>query len=161
MSGLVVFGYPQEAATAGGRAVEAGETLGFLPGNLFEKVNPYLRPLYDALYDMMEIDHIRKLMDKGVIEIAPLAFMRGRTLNWAFVILDEADAPLDDANIERYLKLIDRNLERCQFVLMTHVKRTMTAADTIYGVTMERKGVSKVVSLKLDEVTEKYVGEPV
>ncbi|UCE27160.1 MAG: chromosome segregation protein SMC [Candidatus Coatesbacteria bacterium] len=78
-----------------------------------------------------------------------------------FVILDEADAPLDDANIERYLKLIDRNLERCQFVLMTHVKRTMTAADTIYGVTMERKGVSKVVSLKLDEVTEEYVGEPV
>jgi chromosome segregation protein len=78
-----------------------------------------------------------------------------------FVILDEADAPLDDANIERYLKLVDRNLDRCQFVLMTHVKRTMTAADTIYGVTMERKGVSKVVSLKLDEVTEEYVGEPV
>lgn len=77
-----------------------------------------------------------------------------------FVILDEADAPLDDANIERYLKLIDRNLERCQFVLMTHVRRTMTAADTIYGITMERKGVSKVVSLKLDEVTEEYVGEP-
>jgi chromosome segregation protein len=77
-----------------------------------------------------------------------------------FVILDEADAPLDDANIERYLKLINRNLEHCQFVLMTHVKRTMTAADTIYGVTMERKGVSKVVSLKLDEVTEEYVGEP-
>lgn len=78
-----------------------------------------------------------------------------------FVILDEADAPLDDANVERYLKLIERNLERCQFVLMTHVKRTMTAADTIYGVTMERKGVSKIVSLKLDEVTEEYVGEPV
>jgi chromosome segregation protein len=77
-----------------------------------------------------------------------------------FVILDEADAPLDDANIERYLKLIDRNLERCQFVLMTHVRRTMTAADTIYGITMERKGVSKVVSLKLDEITQEYVGEP-
>jgi phosphate starvation-inducible PhoH-like protein len=71
-------------------AIEAGENLGYLPGDLYEKVNPYLRPLYDALYDMIEIDNIKRLMDKGVIEIAPLAFMRGRTLNDAFIILDEA-----------------------------------------------------------------------
>jgi phosphate starvation-inducible protein PhoH and related proteins len=71
-------------------AVEAGEKLGFLPGDIAEKVNPYLRPLYDSLEDMMDIDRVRKYVERGVIEIAPLAFMRGRTLNDSFVILDEA-----------------------------------------------------------------------
>ncbi|UMB71361.1 PhoH family protein [Mycobacterium paraterrae] len=71
-------------------AVEAGERLGFLPGTLYEKIDPYLRPLYDALHDMMDPDLIPKLMSSGVIEVAPLAFMRGRTLNDAFIILDEA-----------------------------------------------------------------------
>ena len=71
-------------------AVEAGEKLGFLPGTMAEKVNPYLRPLYDALHDMMSFDKAARLMDRGAIEVAPLAFMRGRTLNDSFVILDEA-----------------------------------------------------------------------
>jgi phosphate starvation-inducible protein PhoH and related proteins len=71
-------------------AVEAGERLGFLPGTLYEKIDPYLRPLYDALHDMMDPEVIGKLMSAGVIEVAPLAFMRGRTLNDAFIILDEA-----------------------------------------------------------------------
>jgi phosphate starvation-inducible PhoH-like protein len=71
-------------------AVEAGERLGFLPGTLQEKVDPYLRPLYDALYDLMESDKVERFLEKGVIEIAPIAFMRGRTLNDSFVILDEA-----------------------------------------------------------------------
>jgi phosphate starvation-inducible PhoH-like protein len=71
-------------------AVEAGEKLGFLPGDMYEKVSPYLRPLYDALYDLMDYEKIMHLIETGVIEIAPLAFMRGRTLNSAFVILDEA-----------------------------------------------------------------------
>jgi len=71
-------------------AVEAGEKLGFLPGDIAEKVNPYLRPLYDALHDMMDFDRASKLVERGVIEVAPLAFMRGRTLNDSFVILDEA-----------------------------------------------------------------------
>lgn len=71
-------------------AVEAGEALGFLPGDLQEKILPYLRPLYDALYDMLELEEIQKFMDRGVIEIAPLAYMRGRTLANSFVILDEA-----------------------------------------------------------------------
>jgi len=71
-------------------AVEAGEKLGFLPGDLVEKVNPYLRPVYDALYDMMEFDKAQALIEKGIIEVAPLAFMRGRTLNDSFIILDEA-----------------------------------------------------------------------
>ena len=71
-------------------AVEAGETLGFLPGDLQEKILPYLRPLYDALYDMIDRDDVAKLIEKGVIEIAPLAYMRGRTLSDSFIILDEA-----------------------------------------------------------------------
>src|SRR5215467_10654007 len=71
-------------------AVEAGERLGFLPGDLYEKVHPYLRPLYDALYDMLESEKVSGLVEKGAIEIAPLAYMRGRTLNDAFIILDEA-----------------------------------------------------------------------
>ena len=71
-------------------AVEAGERLGFLPGDLYEKINPYLRPLYDALYDMMEVDMIQRYLDRGIIEVAPLAYMRGRTLNDSFIILDEA-----------------------------------------------------------------------
>jgi phosphate starvation-inducible PhoH-like protein len=71
-------------------AVEAGEKLGFLPGTMAEKVDPYLRPLYDALHEMMNIDKAARLMERGVIEVAPLAFMRGRTLNDSFVILDEA-----------------------------------------------------------------------
>jgi phosphate starvation-inducible PhoH-like protein len=71
-------------------AVEAGEKLGFLPGDLIEKVNPYLRPLYDALHDMVDFNRAQKMIERGVIEVAPLAFMRGRTLNDSFVILDEA-----------------------------------------------------------------------
>ncbi len=71
-------------------AVEAGERLGFLPGDLAEKVNPYLRPLYDALYDMLDMERATALINKGLIEVAPLAFMRGRTLNDSFIILDEA-----------------------------------------------------------------------
>ncbi|MBD5075003.1 phosphate starvation-inducible protein PhoH, partial [Xanthomonas citri pv. citri] len=71
-------------------AVEAGESLGFLPGDLKEKVDPYLRPLYDALHDVLGADHTERLMERGIIEIAPLAYMRGRTLDDAYVILDEA-----------------------------------------------------------------------
>jgi phosphate starvation-inducible PhoH-like protein len=71
-------------------AVEAGESLGFLPGNMYDKVNPYLRPLYDALHDMVEPAMIKDHIDNGIIEVVPLAFMRGRTLNDSFIIMDEA-----------------------------------------------------------------------
>ncbi len=71
-------------------AVEAGESLGYLPGDLYEKITPYLRPLYDALYEMADVDKVRKFIEHGVIEVAPLAYMRGRTLNDSFIILDEA-----------------------------------------------------------------------
>ena len=85
-------------------AVEAGERLGFLPGDLAEKVNPYLRPLYDALHDMMDFDKAQKLIERRVIEVAPLAFMRGRTLNDSFVILDEAQ----NATIEQMRMFLTR-----------------------------------------------------
>jgi phosphate starvation-inducible PhoH-like protein len=85
-------------------AVEAGESLGYLPGTYEEKVSPYLRPLYDALYDMMPVDEIQQHMERGVIEIAPLAFMRGRTLNNSFVILDEAQ----NATAEQMLMFLTR-----------------------------------------------------
>ncbi|MDD4981996.1 MAG: PhoH family protein [Candidatus Omnitrophica bacterium] len=71
-------------------AIEAGESLGFLPGDMHDKISPYLRPLYDALYDMMDAERIEKYLENGIIEVAPLAYMRGRTLNDAFIILDEA-----------------------------------------------------------------------
>lgn len=71
-------------------ALEAGESLGYLPGDMYEKISPYLRPLYDALYDMMEAERIEKYIEMGIIEVAPLAYMRGRTLNDAFIVLDEA-----------------------------------------------------------------------
>src|SRR5438477_9482041 len=71
-------------------AVEAGERLGFLPGTLYEKIDPYLKPLYDALFDMMDTEAFNRLMERGTIEVAPLAYMRGRTLNDSFIILDEA-----------------------------------------------------------------------
>lgn len=77
-------------------AVEAGENLGFLPGDLKEKVDPYLRPLYDAMYDMLGIEQVERLIEKGIIEIAPLAYMRGRTLDDAYVILDEAQNTTDN-----------------------------------------------------------------
>ena len=85
-------------------AVEAGEKLGFLPGDLAEKVNPYLRPLYDALNDMLDFEKARRLMDRGVVEVAPLAFMRGRTLNDSFVILDEAQ----NATVEQMKMFLTR-----------------------------------------------------
>jgi phosphate starvation-inducible PhoH-like protein len=71
-------------------AVEAGERLGFLPGTLYEKIDPYLKPLYDALYEMMDVEAFQRLLERGTIEVAPLAYMRGRTLNDSFIILDEA-----------------------------------------------------------------------
>lgn len=90
---MAVFALKQEQVTRiilTRPAVEAGEALGFLPGDLKEKIMPYLRPLYDALYDMIEGDELQRYMERGVIEIAPLAYMRGRTLNHAFIVLDEA-----------------------------------------------------------------------
>ena len=89
-------------------AVEAGESLGFLPGDLKEKVDPYLRPLYDALYDMLGREKTERFIEKGIIEIAPLAYMRGRTLEDAYVILDEAQNTTD-AQMKMFLTRLGQN----------------------------------------------------
>ncbi len=101
-------------------AVEAGEKLGFLPGDMADKVNPYLRPLYDALYDMMDIAKVQRLMGDNAIEVAPLAFMRGRTLNDAFVILDEAQ----NTTREQMRMLLTRLGYNCRTVVTGDITQT-------------------------------------
>ncbi len=117
-------------------AVEAGEKLGFLPGDLAEKVNPYLRPLYDALHDMMDVERAQGLVERGVVEVAPLAFMRGRTLNDAFVILDEAQ----NATIEQMRMF----LTRLGFGSKAIVTGDVTQVDLPNGA---RSGLSDAVRL--------------
>lgn len=106
-------------------AVEAGEKLGFLPGDIAEKVNPYLRPLYDALFDMMETEKAMRFIEKGTIEVAPLAFMRGRTLNDAFVILDEAQNTTSE-QMKMYLTRLGYNSK-------TVITGDVTQIDLPYG----------------------------
>ena len=101
-------------------AVEAGEHLGFLPGDLYEKINPYLRPLYDALHDMMDFENVSRLLEQGIIEVAPLAFMRGRTLNDSFVILDEAQ----NATREQMKMFLTRLGFSCKAVITGDVTQT-------------------------------------
>ncbi|WP_187350791.1 PhoH family protein [Lactiplantibacillus plantarum] len=128
-------------------AVEAGESLGFLPGDLKEKVDPYLRPIYDALYDIYGAEHTQRLMDRGIIEIAPLAYMRGRTLDHAFVILDEAQNTTS-AQMKMFLtrlgfgaKMIV-NGDISQIDLPHHTKSGLIQAEQILG------GISNVAFVK-------------
>nr|WP_134901994.1 PhoH family protein [Lactiplantibacillus plantarum] len=128
-------------------AVEAGESLGFLPGDLKEKVDPYLRPIYDALYDIYGAEHTQRLMDRGIIEIAPLAYMRGRTLDHAFVILDEAQNTTN-AQMKMFLtrlgfgaKMIV-NGDISQIDLPHHTKSGLIQAEQILG------GISNVAFVK-------------
>ncbi len=118
-------------------AVEAGERLGFLPGDLHEKVNPYLRPLYDALYDMMEAEKAHRLIEQGIIEIAPLAFMRGRTLNDSFVILDEAQNTTSE-QMKMYLT-------RLGFNSKTVITGDITQIDLPAGKASGLKEVEKIL----------------
>ena len=134
-------------------AVEAGESLGFLPGDIRAKVDPYLRPVYDALYDMLQPDKIRKLLDLGVIEIASLAFMRGRTLNDAFVVLDEAQNTTS-AQMKMFLTRIGENskaiitgditqidLDRPQNSGLVKVQKILNGIDGISFVYLSDKDV--------------------
>jgi len=121
-------------------AREAGEALGFLPGNLEEKIMPYLRPLYDALYDMLEFDDAAQLIAKNVIEVAPLAFMRGRTLNNAFVILDEAQNTTSD----QMLMFLTRLGFDSQCVITGDPTQTDLPAHQVSGLT-EARDVLKAV----------------
>jgi phosphate starvation-inducible PhoH-like protein len=110
-------------------AVEAGERLGFLPGDLAEKVNPYMRPLYDALHDMMDFEHASRLIERDVIEVAPLAFMRGRTLNDSFIILDEAQNTTPD----QMMMFLTRLGYNSKAVVTGDLTQTDLAADARSG----------------------------
>jgi phosphate starvation-inducible PhoH-like protein len=117
-------------------ALEAGEKLGFLPGDLSEKVNPYLRPLYDALYDMVDFDRASTLINKGIIEVAPLAFMRGRTLNESFIILDEAQ----NTTSEQMKMFLTRMGFGSKVVITGDVTQTDLPPDKISGL-IEVEGI--------------------
>jgi phosphate starvation-inducible PhoH-like protein len=121
-------------------AVEAGEKLGFLPGDLSEKVNPYLRPLYDALFDIMDFDKATNLISKGVIEVAPLAFMRGRTLNDSFVILDEAQ----NTTSEQMKMFLTRLGFGSQAVITGDVTQIDLPSDKISGLIEAEKILSRI-----------------
>jgi phosphate starvation-inducible PhoH-like protein len=131
-------------------AVEAGEKLGFLPGDLYEKVNPFLRPLYDALFDMMEAEKAYQLMEKGVIEIAPLAFMRGRTLNDSFIILDEAQNTTSE-QMKMYLTMLGFNSK-------TVINGDITQIDLPYGKTSGLVEAAKILK-HIKEVRFIYFSE--
>ena len=119
-------------------AVEAGEKLGFLPGDLTQKVDPYLRPLYDALYDFMGMDSYQKLLERGVVEVAPLAYMRGRTLSDSFIILDEAQ------NTTEQMKMF---LTRLGFHSKVVVTGDITQTDLPYG---KKSGLAEAIEILKD-----------
>ena len=134
-------------------AVEAGEKLGFLPGDLAEKVNPYLRPLYDALHDMMDFEKAAKLVERGVIEVAPLAFMRGRTLNDSFVILDEAQ----NTTSEQMKMFLTRLGFNSKAVITGDVTQVDLPQGRMSGLIEAQKILSGIEGIKFVYFTEKDV----
>ena len=140
-------------------AVEAGEELGFLPGDLAEKVNPYLRPLYDALHDMMRFEKVSNLMQKGAIEVAPLAFMRGRTLNDSFIILDEAQNTTSE-QMKMFLTRIGFNSKAVITGDITQIDlppERMSGLVQAKNILQEIKGIKFVFFSKLDVVRHRLV----
>lgn len=142
-------------------AVEAGEKLGFLPGDMIAKVNPYLRPLYDALYDMMDLERTNRLIERGDIEIAPLAFMRGRTLNDAFVILDEAQ----NATSEQMKMFLTRLGFNSKAVVTGDITQVDLPSDRVSGlievrdILIEVPGIAFVYFSEKDVVRHRLVQE--
>jgi len=134
-------------------AVEAGEKLGFLPGDLYEKVNPYLRPLYDALHDMMDFDKATRLVQRGVIEVAPLAFMRGRTLNDSFVILDEAQ----NTTSEQMLMFLTRLGFGAKAVITGDVTQIDLPAGVMSGLVEARQLLQDIEGISFVYFTERDV----
>lgn len=131
-------------------AVEAGEKLGFLPGDLQQKVNPYLRPLYDALYEFIEPEKIAGLMERGVIEIAPLAYMRGRTLNHAFVILDEAQ----NTTPAQMKMVLTRLGFRSRMVVTGDITQTDLPANQTSGLAVSQKILQHVEGIAFCNLTQ-------
>jgi phosphate starvation-inducible PhoH-like protein len=134
-------------------AVEAGEKLGFLPGTLFEKVDPYLRPLTDALHDMMHGEEVSRRMERGIIEVAPLAFMRGRTLNDAFIILDEAQ----NTTSEQMRMFLTRMGFDSRVVINGDVTQTDLPRGTVSGLIEAKKVLAEVPGIAFVQFTEKDV----
>lgn len=134
-------------------AVEAGEKLGFLPGDIADKINPYLRPLYDALYTMMDIDYVTKLIEKGVIEVAPLAFMRGRTLNDSFVILDEAQNTTEE-QMKMFLTRLGFNSKA---VITGDVTQIDLPSDKRSGLVTAMHVLSNIPEIKFIKFSDKDV----
>jgi phosphate starvation-inducible PhoH-like protein len=134
-------------------AVEAGESLGFLPGDIRAKVDPYIRPIYDALHDMLQADKIRKFLELGVIEIAPLAFMRGRTLNNAFVILDEAQNTTT-AQMKMFLTRIG---EKSQAVVTGDVTQIDLDKSRVSGLITSQRILKNIDGIKFIYLDEKDV----
>src|SRR5436190_6435228 len=134
-------------------AVEAGERLGFLPGDMYAKVNPYLRPLYDALYDMMEMERANRLVERGEIEIAPLAFMRGRTLNDSFVILDEAQ----NATAEQMKMFLTRLGFNSKAVVTGDITQVDLPRDRVSGLIEVRDILAEIPGIAFVYFTEKVV----
>ena len=126
-------------------AVEAGETLGFLPGDLAEKINPYLRPLYDALYEMFSFQKTQTLIEEGMIEIAPLAFMRGRTLNNAFIILDEAQ----NTTSEQMKMFLTRIGFSSRAIITGDITQTDLPLNKKSGLVEAKKLLSKIKGIKI------------
>jgi phosphate starvation-inducible PhoH-like protein len=134
-------------------AVEAGEKLGFLPGDLYEKVNPYLRPLYDALHDMMDFEKATRLVQRGIIEVAPLAFMRGRTLNDSFVILDEAQ----NTTSEQMMMFLTRLGFGAKAVITGDVTQIDLPAGVVSGLVEARELLKGVEGIAFVRFTERDV----
>ena len=134
-------------------AVEAGERLGFLPGDLVEKVNPYLRPLYDALYDILGFDKVGRLMERGAIEVAPIAFMRGRTLNDSFIILDEAQNTTSE-QMKMFLTRIGFNSKA---VINGDITQIDLPSGRTSGLNQARQVLKSVAGIKFIRFTEKDV----
>ena len=134
-------------------AVEAGENLGFLPGDLKEKVDPYLRPLYDALYDMLGVETVERFMEKQVIEVAPLAFMRGRTLNKAVVILDEAQNTTQ-AQMKMFLTRMGQNAQMIINGDVTQIDLIRKEQSGLVQATQILKGIDRIafVQMSADDV---------
>ncbi len=134
-------------------AVEAGERLGFLPGDLVEKVNPYLRPLYDALHDMMDLERARTMLERGQIEVAPLAFMRGRTLNGSFVILDEAQ----NTTSEQMLMFLTRLGYDSQAVVTGDITQVDLPAGSRSGLSEAQDLLQGIEGIKFCRFTDRDV----
>ena len=141
--------------------MEAGEALGFLPGDLAEKVDPYLRPLYDALHDMMKFEKVSNLLQQGIIEVAPLAFMRGRTLNDSFVILDEAQNTTSE-QMKMFLTRIGFNSKAVITGDITQIDLPVDRPSGLIeakNILKDIKGIKMVFFSEIDVVRHKLVQE--